>query len=582
MYSRIDFPLSGQERLQARFVAPRQYLRADRPGELSAVLAAAEQAAVEGRWVVGFVTYEAAPAFDPALIVQSLPEGQPLALFAVYDEPALDDDGQWPAEVALPDFFCKRWSSSLDEEAATRGVEAIRQGIAAGDFYQVNLTMRASSPFAGSPEALFNALASSQPGAYLAYLDWGEGQVLSVSPELFFQRVGPTLTTRPMKGTAPRHADPALDRAAAEDLYHSPKERAENLMIVDLLRNDLARVAATGSVRVPALFEVAALPSVWQMTSTVVATAAPDIGLPEIFAALFPCGSVTGAPKVAAMAAIARLEDSPRGVYCGAIGVLRPGGDAVFSVGIRTVSVANGVATCGLGSGITIDSSGNAEHAEWIAKRRFLFRAAAPFELLETMRLENGEFVRLDAHLERLRAGAAWFGFAFDEVSLAEALAHAAAAGAPVAQRVRLCVARDGTLRIETFPLDAVPDDVMVRLADAPIRGALEFLQHKTTERTAYAPFIEPPGGVFDTLLFNVSGELTEFTRGNLFIESAEGGIWLTPPVSSGLLPGVLRGELIATGLAREAVLRREDLAKARRILFGNSLRGLLETHLIS
>ena len=573
MLCRLDFPLPGGERLQARFAAPRAVLRADTPGEVAGVLAGAEAAARAGCWVVGFVSYEAAPAFDAAFAVQA-PAGElPLACFAVYDAPQ-------PAATALAEnFACRGWSSSLSAAAAAERIEAIRRGIGDGAYYQVNLTMRATSPFAGSPQAFFEALAASQPGAYAAFLDWGEGQILSVSPELFFARVGDRLLTRPMKGTAPRHAEPAADRAAAEALRASEKERAENLMIVDLLRNDLARVAETGSVEVERLFEVEAWPSVWQMTSSIAARARPGLALPELFAALFPCGSVTGAPKVAAMAAIAELEDSPRGIYCGAIGVLQPGGDAVFSVAIRSVSVARGVATCGLGSGITIDSTPAAEYAEWSAKRRFLLRASAPFELLETLRLEDGAFVRLERHLQRLQRSAAWFGFALDPAAARRALIGLAEARGPGAWRVRLLAARDGAVRCEACALAASPAEVSVRLADRPIEAELEFLQHKTTERRAYEAFADLPAGLFDTLLFNSRGELTEFTRGNVFLE--QDGVLLTPPLACGLLPGVLRGELLQSGRAREAVLTREQAAAGGRWWFGNSLRGLLPVRFV-
>jgi len=579
MQAHIDFPAAEGQRLRLVFGAPRQVLRADHPATVADLLGAAEAAAMTGCWVLGWVAYEAAPAFDAALQVRLPAAGQPLAWFAIYD-PAQVKSGDPEPQAALPDFFCKSWRAADDEASCAVKVAQIRQGIANGDYYQVNLTTRLSSQFAGEPLALFDALRQSQPGAYAAYLDWGDGQVLSVSPELFFRREGRTVVTRPMKGTAPRHADPATDQAAADHLKHSPKERAENLMIVDLLRNDLARIAETGSVRVDGLFEVEPWPSVWQMTSTISATAREGVDLTGIFGALFPCGSVTGAPKVAAMAEIAQLENVSRGVYCGAIGVLKPDGDAVFSVGIRTVEVASGRASCGLGSAITIDSSAAGEYAEWMAKRRFLYRAAAPFEVLETLRLENGGYVRRDRHLDRLRESAAWFGFSLSEPALCDALDKTAAGVDPAGcYRVRLLLARDGRVRCEAFPLDVPPADLLVRLADQPIVGAPEFLRHKTTDRSAYEAFADLPAGVFDTLLFNAQGELTEFTRGSVFLDVD--GVLLTPPLSCGLLPGVLRAELLASGRAKEAVLTRADLSRGRALWFGNSLRGLLPVRLI-
>ena len=625
MDARIDFPWPDGQPLRAVFSSPRQSLRADRLEQVPAVLAAAERAALAGHWVVGWVAYEAAPAFDPALRVKAS-AGSPLALFAVYDVGAAGGNDTVPccdgsavsgdsqgSKVALPGFFCRHWHSSMSESAAASRIAQIHRGIRDGDYYQLNLTQRTRSEFSGAAETFFQALTDSQPGAYAAYLDWGEGQILSVSPELFFQRTGPMLTTRPMKGTAPRHLDPADDFAAAEQLRASVKERAENLMIVDLLRNDLSRIAETGSVRVDRLFEVEPWASVWQMTSTISAQARPGVGLTDLFVALFPCGSVTGAPKVAAMAGIAELEDSPRGVYCGAIGVLKPGGDAVFSVGIRSVAIADGVATCGLGSAITIDSTADGEYAEWMAKRRFLLRASARFELIETLRLDLGadeanRYVRLDRHLQRLMGSAAWFGFTVDEAAIRGELTRIAAAcrrsegiadpfgsdgksgsaataalasgdPAPGVFRVRLLLARDGRVRAEAFPLEVTPAEVRVRLADRPIVGEPEFLRHKTTERRAYEAFSDLPTGVFDTLLFNERDELTELTRGNVFLEEA--GVLLTPPESAGLLPGVLRAELLAGGRAREAVLRREQLTAASRLWFGNSVRGLIPARLV-
>ena len=518
--------------------------------------------------------------------------GALLACFAVYEKPvdaAATEDPVNSQDVASDNIFCKSWQASWDQANAAQRIDLIRGGIAAGDYYQINLTTRLHSPFSGDAEAFFSALQDSQSGAYAAALDWGDGQILSVSPELFFQRRAGRITTRPMKGTAPREADPVRDRAAADQLRQSIKERAENLMIVDLLRNDLARIAETGSVRVESLFEVEPWPSVWQMTSTISAQPRPDVGLVELFAALFPCGSVTGAPKVAAMRAIATLEDSPRGVYCGAIGVLQPGGDAIFSVAIRTVSIRAGVATCGIGSAITYDSTAAGEYAEWMAKRRFLLRASAPFELLETLRLTIGHHTRvyrhLDRHLQRLLGSAAWFGFAADEAAirrqlagLAEEVARSCTEVEP-SFRIRLLLARNGQLRSEVFPLDAAPTEVVVRLADRPIVGDPEFLSHKTTERRAYDAFADLPAGVFDTLLFNAQDELTEFTRGSVFLEAD--GVLLTPPLVCGLLPGVLRAELLASGRAKEAVLPRARLAEGGQWWFGNSLRGLIPVRLI-
>lgn len=572
MKARIDFP-AGADRLRCAFARPAALLVAKTPAEVQSVLDTALAAAKAGRWAVGFVAYEASPAFDPACAVRATAGPLPLAAFALYDAPSL---AAQPAPGR--DFHCGPWHMATDEASACAMIAALRRRIAAGDFYQVNLTTRLSAAFSGSGEALFAALVASQPGGYCLHLAHDEWEILSVSPELFFDwQPDGVLTTRPMKGTAPRHADRGRDAAAAEALARSEKERAENLMIVDLLRNDLSRIARPATVRVPQLFALDALPTVWQMSSTVQCITRPEIGLAAVFGALFPCGSVTGAPKIAAMAAIAALEDAPRGAYCGAIGLIRPGGHATFNVGIRTVVIDRraGCAVCGVGSGIVFDSRPAAEYAEWLIKRRFLLRATAGFELLETLALKEGEYVLFDRHLARLCASAEHFGFPGDRQRIGRILADLAAAHPSGDWRVRLLLDRRGKARAHAEPLAPTPDGAPVVLADRPIEGDAEFLLHKTTERSAYAPF-SPPPGVFDTLLWNAQGEITEFTRGNVVLELD--GQRVTPPLAAGLLPGVLRAELLARGEIVERTVRRDDLARSRAIWFINGVRGWVKT----
>ncbi|RTL54949.1 MAG: bifunctional aminodeoxychorismate synthase component I/aminotransferase, partial [Rhodocyclaceae bacterium] len=411
---------------------------------------------------------------------------------------------------------------------------------------------------------------------YGFYMEDAAWQVLSVSPELFFDwRVDGVLTTRPMKGTAPRGRTAQEDRAAADVLRASAKEQAENLMIVDLLRNDLSRVARTGSVEVPALFALEALPSLWQMTSTVQCATRPGTSLAQVFAALFPCGSVTGAPKVTAMQSITERELSPRGPYCGALGIIRPGGHATFSVGIRTVVVRSAGeqrrAECGIGSGITADATAAGEFAEWQAKRRFLLRASAGFQLIETLRLEAGEYWLLERHLSRLAGSAAHFGFDWDESQVRGALATLAAAHPEKAWRVRLLLDRQAGIAIEAHALEPTPAAYRVALAQAAVPGDEEFLRHKTTERGVYSRH-PIPADCFDVLLYNERDELTEFTKGNLVVELD--GRRLTPAASCGLLPGVLRAELLARGEITEAVIPRAALARATGLWFINGVRG--------
>jgi para-aminobenzoate synthetase/4-amino-4-deoxychorismate lyase len=563
-------PAAPQQRLRRAFRTPREWLVARSPGDVKPVLDAAEAHALGGRWCVGYVRYEAAAAFDPALVTHGA-QG-PLACFAVFD--SVED---WPADGGDAHAF-DPWQQTLGDEQFARDVERIRDWIAAGDVYQVNHTTRLRSRLRGDALAAFRALHRGQPRGYGVYLAHEGAQVLSVSPELFFDWRDGFVTTQPMKGTAARGGTPAEDEAAAATLKASEKERAENLMIVDLLRNDLSRVATLGSVRVPALFDLQALPTVWQMTSTVTATTHPGTTLAQLFGALFPCGSVTGAPKVRAMQLIRALEPTPRGVYCGAVGVLQPGGTATFNVAIRTVELTREPgdawqAACGVGSAITADSQVAAEADEWRHKQRFLERAAVPFELLESLRLQDGQVWLLDEHLERLRRGAAHFGHALNETHVLTTLAELATAHPRGAHKLRLLVDAFGAVRGEAAPLQPGAVPLRTRLARTPIDARSEFLRHKTTRREAYAAFA-PPAGCFDTLLWNTEGELTEFVNGNLAL--CLRGRWLTPAAAAGLLPGTYRARLLAQGVLQEARLTRDDLRQAEAGAFFNSVRGWL------
>ena len=428
--------------------------------------------------------------------------------------------------------------------------------------------------------AYFAALRRSQPRGYGAFIDTGEEQVLSVSPELFFDWDGTRILGRPMKGTAARGANPQEDAANAERLRSTPKEQAENVMIVDLIRNDLSRVAEPFSVKVPRLFHLEALPTVWQMTSDVVATTRQGTRLWDVFEALFPCGSVTGAPKVQAMRQIKALEPDARGVYCGAVGVVRPGGHATFNVPIRTVTLRGGTARCGIGSGITFDAQAEGEWQEWRSKRMFLERASQPFEVLETLALRDGVFQHLPLHLQRMAQAAAHFGYSWNEALARDALADLAQARPAGAWRVRLLLQPGGQCTAEAFALPDSPQPVRLQLADRPMAEAQsEFVRFKTTRRAHYDVFTPADPSVFDTVLFNSAGEVTECTRGNIAIKL--GGRWVTPPLVCGLLPGIGRQVWLAEGRLVEQVVHTAQLAEAQGVAFINSLRGWLDAELV-
>ena len=573
----IDFrsPDDGVAPLRLAFGAPRETLRATSLDEVAALLARVDALARDGAWCVGYVCFEAAGAFDEAFETHPPSDpSRPLASFAVYDAPlpdasAFDHDGTATVQ----------WTGGPARDAFDTSIAEILRAIADGEVYQVNATAPLTGVLQGDPLALFAALRRAQPRAYAAYIDFGDDRLLSVSPELFFDWRADRLLARPMKGTAPRGATPAEDAARAEHLRSAEKERAENLMIVDLLRNDLSRIATPHSVRVPRLFDTEAWPTVWQMSSDVVATTRPGLTLADVFGALFPCGSITGAPKVQAMRLIHALEPESRGVYCGAIGVVQPGGAATFNVPIRTLQLRDDGATtrvrCGIGSGITADATAAGEWDEWRHKRAFVDRASQAFELLETLRLEDGDFVDVEAHLARLADAAAHFAFASPLTSARESLQALRLAHAGGRWRVRLLASRAGTTRAQAFALAPTPSPVRVSLATRALAGSDgEFVRFKTTQRAHYDAFAPAGDDVFDTLLWNERGELTEFTRGNVALRID--GRWLTPALRCGLLDGIARSRLLREGAIEEAVLAKDDLARADGIAFFNSLRGWL------
>ncbi len=562
IWAAFDLPAQPPERtgrLRGRFTTrPGQVFLAARPDEVPGVVAAAEQAALAGAWVVGGLSYGAAGAWDPAQ--RALRDATPAAHFEVYagpPEPWPDDPGELPALDWRPD------AAMAEGRSPVAAIARVREHIAAGDCYQVNLTYRwrAVRPVGFEPFDYFAALTAAQPGGYAVFS--GLAGVASVSPELFFHRTPDgQVVTQPMKGTAGAETPP-------EQLLNSTKDRAENLMIVDLLRNDLGRICLPGTVRVERLFELHRLPTVWQLTSTITGATRPGTGLADVFAALFPCGSVTGAPKLAAMGVIAALEATARGWYCGALGVIRPGGEATFNVPIRTVVAGGDSLACGSGSGIVADSAADTEVAEWLAKARFL--GGLPLRALETMLAVDGRIQLLEAHLARLAGTCADLGLALsvDEVSAA------LAAACPPEGRHRLrLLAGAGPPEVTIGGAPPAGAPVTLRLATEPldVRRLGPVIRNKTTHRAHYQRLRDLAGpGVFDVIC-HTGGELTECSLGNLAVQLD--GQWYTPPASAGLLPGTLRAELLAAGSIRERRLSVTDLYRADGLAFLNSVRG--------
>jgi para-aminobenzoate synthetase / 4-amino-4-deoxychorismate lyase len=564
----------GSPALRHAFGKPQQVLVAHHISDVRGVIQAVHQHALAGRWCVGSVRYEAAPAWDRAFATHAT--DQALAWFGVHNAPLSQFELPAVAIASLADQPARAvWQAGLTRASFNAAMARLHEAIAAGDLYQANLTTTIHGTLKSSAWDLFTAMRAAQPGGFAAYIDTGTEQVLSVSPELFFDWQQGHLIARPMKGTAARGSTPQLDAEQAQRLLNSPKECAENVMIVDLIRNDLSRVAQAFSVKVPMLCQLQALPSVWQMVSQVHARTREGATLDDVFAALFPCGSVTGAPKVQAMRMIKQLEPHERGVYCGAVGIVRPGGDATFNVPIRTVLVQGDALRYGVGSGVTFDAEPEAEWREWQHKSAFVARASQRFALLETMALRDGSIDHAAAHLQRLQGSAAHFGYPCSLSALEQALSEAAAKHPLGAWRLRLQLHETGCVQWQAYRLSADVQPVRLQLAQRPMLQAhSEFVRHKTTHRAHYDAHAPTDAAVFDTVLWNTQGEVTECTRGNIAMQLD--GQWVTPAPSSGLLAGVGRGYWLQQGRCFEAVVRLEDLPRVKEIAFINSLRGWL------
>jgi para-aminobenzoate synthetase/4-amino-4-deoxychorismate lyase len=562
----------------ASFSGPVEQIAAYELKEVIPLLRRAEEAAKRGKWVAVALRYEAAPAFDSALTVSSGGEF-PLAWMAVFDAPS----STAPTSSSESAFRISGWEPGIGKEQYRRAVHSIRDYIERGDTYQVNFTFPLCGALAGDSFACFRAIAESQGAAYSAYLDIGSHQILSFSPELFVERSGRKLVTRPMKGTLARGRWLEEDRQREEQLHESAKDRAENVMIVDLLRSDLGKIAEIGSVEVTDLFAVERLTRVLQMTSTVTAVQRPDVTVTDVLRALFPSGSVTGAPKTRSMAIIKELEQQPRGIYTGAIGMLRPDGDFAFNVPIRTLVVdgGNDAATFGVGGAITWDSTTDGEYKECLLKAKFLTDPWAEFDLFETMALVDGEYALLERHLSRARDSARYFGFRWSKADVLAALDDACKSHPSGRWRIRLIVGRKGQAHVEAKPLGEPREAPLeVRFASRAVDDRDPHVFHKTTARARYDAELERCSPCDDVIFWNCRGEVTESAIANIVV-SSEGKNW-TPPREAGLLAGTFREELIAKGELFERRITRDELARTVSFSLINSVRGWMPARLAS
>ncbi len=570
--------------------APKEIICCTLASEVDGAFAAIERGLAAGLHAAGLLSYEFGYALEPKLRgALRADDDTPLLWFGLFDPP-----------LAIP-------AATLDEVFAHAGppapLEDVRYGhdlathvrkvdevlgfIRNGDIYQANLTFPISFQYEGDPLRLYAALRSRQPVSFGGFASLGDRTVLSVSPELFFDVTGNVAATRPMKGTSPRGMNAQEDDELRRALREDPKQCAENLMIVDLLRNDLSRIAEFGSVKVPSLFEVETYPGFHAMSSTVTATLRSGTSLRDRFTALFPCGSIVGAPKIRAAEILRDLEVEPRGFYTGALGCIAPGGDMRFNVAIRTAVICgDGIGRYGVGGGIVAQSRPGDEYAEALLKARVLTGLVEPVDLIETFRWQaDGGFVRLCHHLDRLSRSAAILGFSINrgdiEAELATFAERAYRAG-ETPLRVRLLLHQNGKISITNGALPiAKPGPLRVGLAEARLDPGDPFLRHKTSLRDTYeAAFARATeAGLDEAIFLNTRGDVAEASRNTIFVASERQ--LLTPPLSSGVLPGVLRHALIQSGEAREQVMSLTDVSNAPKWFLGNSLHGLREATLV-
>jgi para-aminobenzoate synthetase/4-amino-4-deoxychorismate lyase len=575
----LDHESAGPDSLLL-FEGAEQIIEAGDPAEVPTALEALSTFLRRGRYVAGWLSYELGYALDARLVpLQRKERTEPLLWFGVFRAPReVTRRALEPASRAYAGPLVHEWH----EEAYAARFRRAHAYIEAGDIYQVNLSFRSRFRFVGNAISLYLTLRDRARARYSAFVDTGAKQILSLSPELFFEiSADGAIRARPMKGTAPRGRDACEDKLARAKLAASPKDRAENLMIVDLMRNDLGRIALLGSVGVRDLFEVETYPTLHTMVSTVTAQLTKNVGPEGVLRALFPCGSITGTPKIRAMEIIRELEESPRGAYCGSIGYFAPDGAAHFNVAIRTITISGQQGELGIGGAVVHDSSSQDEYSECLLKARYFETARRPLKLIETLRYSPTRgFIRFDRHLARMAASAQELGLPFERESAIRAL-EKEVCSAMLDLRVRITIDEAGIFETSSAPLAEAGRDWNVTLSNATVHSEDELLRHKTDWRDAFEREHQRAAamGLDEVLFRNERGELTEGSRSNLFV--ARDGSLITPPLGCGLLNGCLRQDMLEQGQCREGLLFPRDLDRAEAIYLGNSLRGLIRARLV-
>ncbi|WP_139690094.1 aminodeoxychorismate synthase component I [Streptococcus oralis] len=565
----IDFRALGERYI---FTQPIRELKTRDLAEVTNLLAQVESYQEQGYYVVGYVSYEAAPAFEEKLAVHKAPLlGEYLLYFTVHDSVETSSIPLTYEEVDLP----SNWQEITSAEDYEKAIAQIHHHLRQGDTYQVNYTVQLKQNLSANPFAIYNRMVVEQEAGYNAYVEHDDMAVISMSPELFFEQNDRELTTRPMKGTTQRGVTDQEDLAQASWLEQDPKNRSENMMIVDLLRNDMNRISEVGSEHVERLCQVEQYSTVWQMTSTIKSQLRSDVDLVTIFRSLFPCGSITGAPKIATMKIIKNLEPQPRGVYCGTIGLLLPNGRRIFNVAIRTIQLHQEKAIYGVGGGITWDSTWESEYREVHQKATILYRKQARFQLITTGKVSQKQLLFEDQHLERLIKASRYFSFPFDPEDLRQKIEEECqVCDSHQDYRLRISLSKSGEIELSRQILTSLsPSFCKAKLCLQEADLNQSFTYFKTTHR----PHLSL--GEQEIIYHNVAGELLETSIGNLVLKI--NGKLYTPPIRLGILPGIYRQHLLETGQVEEKVLTVPDLDQAETIYGCNAVRGLYELEVI-